>query len=75
VQAVACETREGAESRGVVTKLLEIIPICCDIPENQLETFTEFSLNRAIIYSAKFLVLRARSGRLVLCPLRCSVVP
>jgi hypothetical protein len=60
VQAVANETRESAESRGVVTKFLDIVPVCCDIPEAQLETFTEFSLNRAIIYSAKLLSLYFR---------------
>ena len=63
VQAVASETRESAKSLGLLFKpfptgpfpIDPIPPVCCRIPENQLDTFTEFSLNRAIIYSAKLL--------------------
>ena len=47
VQAVASETRASAARFG--------IQVCCRIPAHQLETFIEFSLNRAIIYSAKLL--------------------
>jgi hypothetical protein len=56
VQDVASETRKSAESFGLLIPIIRPLPpICCLIPENQLNTFTEFSLNRSIIYSAKLL--------------------
>ena len=55
VRAVASETRESAKRFGLLVKFPIIGTICCRISENQLDTFTEFSVNRAIIYSAKLL--------------------
>jgi hypothetical protein len=54
VQYVASETQKVAKSHGV---LLGRLGGCCEIPkdQNQLDKFTESSLNRAIIYSAKLL--------------------
>ena len=55
VQDVASETRKSAERLGLIIFVPANIipPICCVIRKNQLDTFTEFSLNRAIIYSAE----------------------
>jgi hypothetical protein len=50
VQDVASETRKIATNRGI-----SFDNMCCDIPEEQLVEFTELSLSRAIIYSAKLL--------------------
>src|SRR5262249_6839221 len=63
VQDVASETRESAERRGLLVHVSIFPPFCCLIPENQLASFTEFSLNRAIIYSAKLLSFYFRQHR------------
>jgi hypothetical protein len=57
VQAVASETRESAKTFGLLipNQFPNFPPECCYIPAKQLGTFAEFSLNRAIIYSAKLL--------------------
>ena len=49
VQDVASETRESAESLGLLVHVPGFPPFCCRIPENQLDKFTEFSLNRAVV--------------------------
>jgi hypothetical protein len=58
VQDVASETRRIAVSRHLLTGITGHESLCCDIPETQLDSFTSFtelSLSRAIIYSAKLL--------------------
>jgi hypothetical protein len=55
VQDVASETRRIAEYRHLLTGITGHETLCCDIPKDQLKSFTESSLNRAINYAATLL--------------------